>query len=71
VITTAVTAAVTALLALFGIEPSGYLIGGIAVVVKGSLIVGGILLARKVARRRKAEAAANPPKEPGAGAPAP
>jgi hypothetical protein len=65
VITAAITAAVAAILALFGVKPGPYLVV-VAGVVKGIIVLGAILLASRVARRaRKAQSAAPPaPAEP-------
>jgi hypothetical protein len=64
VITAAITAAVAAILALFGIKPGPYLVV-VAGVVKGLIVLGAVLLASRVARRaRKAESAAPAPAEP-------
>lgn len=66
-ITAAITAAVGAILSLFGVKPGKYLIG-VAVVVKGIIVVLGLLAASRVARRlREKQAAAQssaPPDSP-------
>jgi hypothetical protein len=62
VITAAITAAVAAVLAFFGIKPGPYLVV-VAAVVKGLLVLGGVLLAVRVARRKRAEAATAAPGE--------
>jgi hypothetical protein len=52
VITAAVTGAVAAVLALFGIKPGPYL-AVVAVVVKGLIVLGGVLIARRVMKKRE------------------
>jgi hypothetical protein len=59
-ITAAITAAVAAVLALFGVKPGPYLVV-VAAVVKGLLVLGGILLARKVMKARDKPAVASEP----------
>jgi hypothetical protein len=52
VITAAITGAVAAVLALFGIKPGPYL-AVIALVVKGLIVLGGLLIARRVMKKRE------------------
>jgi hypothetical protein len=52
VITAAITGAVAAVLALFGIKPGPYL-AVVAVVVKGLIILGGVLITRRVMKKRE------------------
>jgi hypothetical protein len=61
VLTAAITAAIAWILSLFGIKPGPYLVA-VAAVVKGIIILVGVLLGAKVVRKRaKAkEAAAQP-----------
>jgi hypothetical protein len=63
-ITAPVTAAIAAVLALFGIRPGPYLVV-VALVVKVLVVLGGVLLASRLARRarRGKEAAAAGGKE--------
>jgi hypothetical protein len=61
-ITAAITAAVAAVLALFGIKPGPYLIV-VAAVVKGLIILGAVLLGRKLLKTREGEKPAAPPPE--------
>jgi hypothetical protein len=61
-ITAAITAAVAAVLALFGIKPGPYLIV-VAAVVKGVIILGAVLLGRKLLKTREGEKPAAPPPE--------
>ena len=58
-ITAAITAAVAAILALFGVKPGPYLIV-VAAVVKGVLILGALLVGRRLLRARGGK-----PGEPG------
>lgn len=69
-ITAAITAAVGAILNLFGIPPGPYL-AGVAIVVKVILVLLGMLLAAKVARKRKLTQAAEQAKAAPAPSPAP
>jgi hypothetical protein len=52
VITAAITGAIAAVLALFGIKPGPYL-AVVAVVVKVLVVLAGMLIARRVLRRRE------------------
>jgi hypothetical protein len=52
VITAAITGAVAGVLALFGIKPGPYL-AIVAVVVKGLIIVAGVLITRRVMKKRE------------------
>jgi hypothetical protein len=63
VITAAITAAVAAILAVFGIKPGAYLVV-VAGVVKGILVLGAVLLASRVARRARRSQAVPPPTPP-------
>lgn len=69
-ITAAVTAAVAALLSLFGIKPGPYLVV-VAIGVKIIVVLGGVLLGARVVRRRAAakaaQAASSPPTDTGTG----
>jgi hypothetical protein len=60
VLTAAITAAIASILSLFGIKPGPYLVV-VAAVVKGIIILVGLLLGAKVVRKRaKAKAAEQP-----------
>ena len=65
-ITAAITGAVAAVLALFGIPPGPYLVV-VAVVVKAIIVLAGLLLARRLIHRgrskeaERARAATEPP----------
>jgi hypothetical protein len=59
-ITAAITASVAAVLALFGVKPGPYLVV-VAAVVKGLIVVGGLLLARKVMKNREKPAGSSQP----------
>jgi hypothetical protein len=61
VITAAITAAVAAVLALFGIKPGAYLVV-VAGVVKAVIVIIGLLLGRKLLKARMA-AQGKPPGE--------
>jgi hypothetical protein len=64
VLTAALTAAIASILSLFGIKPGPYLVV-VAAVVKGMIILVGLLLGAKVVRKRaKAKAAAETPTQP-------
>jgi len=69
VITAAITAAVAAILSLFGIKPGPYLVV-VAAVVKVILIALGLFFGARLARRRRDAAApadaAKAPSDPGA-----
>jgi hypothetical protein len=60
VITAAITAAIAAVLALFGIKPGPYLVV-VAGVVKVLVVLVGVLLGRKVWKARAARTQAAPP----------
>ena len=62
-ITAAITAAVAAVLAFFGIKPGPYLVG-VAVGVKITLVALGLLLAARIARRARRLQPKAPPVEP-------
>jgi hypothetical protein len=62
-ITAAITAAVAAVLALFGVKPGPYLVV-VAAVVKGLIVLGGILLARRVMKAREKPTVPAVPPEP-------
>jgi hypothetical protein len=65
-ITAAITAAVAAVLSLFGIKPGPYLVG-VAIGVKVTLVVVGVLFGARIMKRRnqaKAEANPAPPTSP-------
>jgi hypothetical protein len=66
-ITAAITGAVAAVLALFGIRPGPYLVV-VAVVVKAIIVLGALLLARRVVHRgrhkERVKAAGEPPAAP-------
>jgi hypothetical protein len=68
VITAGVTAAVAAILSLFGIKPGPYLVV-VAVVVKAIVVLLGVVFGMKLARRRRAAAAASAPSAEPAKAP--
>ena len=59
-LTAAITAAVAAVLALFGIKPGPYLVV-VAVVVKGLIVAAGVLLGWKLTKRRRAAEAHQTP----------
>jgi hypothetical protein len=64
VITAAITAAVAAVLALFGIKPGPYLVV-VAIGVKALIVLLGVVFgARLMRRRRLAQPAPKPPAEP-------
>jgi hypothetical protein len=54
VITAAITGAVAAVLALFGIRPGPYLVV-VAVVVKAIIVLAGLLLARRLIHRGRSK----------------
>jgi hypothetical protein len=56
VITAAITGAVAAVLALFGIPPGPYLVV-VAVVVKAIIVLAGLLLARRLIHRGRSKEA--------------
>jgi hypothetical protein len=60
VFTAAITAAVAAVLAFFGIKPGPYLVV-VAVVVKVLIVLTGLFLASRVIRRARRAAADSPP----------
>ena len=64
-ITAAITAAIAAILGLFGIKPGPYLVG-VAIVVKVIIVGLTLLFGARWAKRRAA--AKQPPVDPGAGA---
>ena len=69
-ITAAITAAVGAVLALFGVKPGAYLVG-VAVAVKAVIVAGTVLVgARWVRRRNVSTASARAPAGPDEAAPA-
>ena len=53
-ITTAITAAIVAALAFFGIAPSPWLVGAIWIAVKAMVVLGALALAARTMRRSKA-----------------
>lgn len=55
-LTAAITAAITAILALFGVTPSVGQVAGIAVVVKVIIVCTGLFVAARLARRRRSAA---------------
>jgi hypothetical protein len=57
VLTAAITAAIAWILSLFGIKPGPYLVA-VAAVVKGIIVLVGLLLGAKAVRRMKAKQAA-------------
>ena len=62
-LTAAITAAIAWILSLFGIKPGPYLVA-VAAVVKGIIILVGVLLGAKVVRKRaKAKEAAPQPEQ--------
>jgi hypothetical protein len=62
-LTIAITAGITAVLRFFGLTPSAYVIGGIAIGVKVTIIAGATLLGLRLARKKKAAAALAAPVE--------
>jgi hypothetical protein len=69
VLTVPITAAITALLAVFGIKPTVTQVAGVAVVVKIVIVLVGVFLGNKLLKRRQAAAALAEKKEPDPGAP--
>jgi hypothetical protein len=64
VLTAAITGAIAWILSLFGIKPGPYLVV-VAAVVKGIIILVGVLLGAKVVRKRaKVKEAATQPEPP-------
>ncbi len=70
-ITAGITAAVAAILTLFGIKPGAYLVG-VAIGVKVAIVSVSVLFGARIMRRRAAAQvlpdstpAKSPPKEPG------
>jgi hypothetical protein len=57
-LTAAITAAIAAILSLFGIKLSVTHLVGVAIVVKVIIVMTGVLLSLKWARRRREKAAA-------------
>ena len=68
-LTVPITAAITALLAVFGIKPTVTQVAGVAVVVKIVIVLVGVFLGNKLLKRRQAAAALAEKKEPDPGAP--
>ena len=66
-ITAAITAAVAAILAFFGVEPGPYLVA-VAIGVKAILVALAVLFGVKLARRRRPKEAAAPSGGEGDGA---
>ncbi|MEB3283953.1 MAG: hypothetical protein VKN33_01530 [Candidatus Sericytochromatia bacterium] len=52
-ISASVTAAIVAFLAMIGIAPAPWMIGGIWLVVKGAIVILGLLGANKLLQRTK------------------
>jgi len=58
VITAAVTAAIVGLLALFGVKPSPWAVGAVAVGVKIVIVAGTLAIGARLMRRKKGTLAA-------------
>jgi amino acid transporter len=67
-ITAAITAAVAAILGLFGIKPGPYLVG-VAITVKVIIVALTAIFGARWAAKRAARKAAQQPPDPGAGTP--
>jgi hypothetical protein len=70
VLTAAITAAIAWILSLFGIKPGPYLVV-VAAVVKGIIILVGVLLGAKAVKRMKAKQAPTEGPQPPEQAPPP